>query len=96
MKKLLIFNPEKRLSAEEALRHPYFKEFHEPNDEPCAHKMNFYELEFENYSLDRNILRELILDEVLLYHNENAKHFHEALKNKYPKGILEVIYKRAE
>lgn len=36
--KLLRFNPEKRLSAEEALRHPYLTQFHNPEEEPvCAH-----------------------------------------------------------
>ncbi|XP_075437657.1 mitogen-activated protein kinase 15-like, partial [Ascaphus truei] len=30
LKKLLIFNPDKRLTAEEALQHPYVKRFHSP------------------------------------------------------------------
>lgn len=34
LENLLQFNPEKRLSAEEALRHPYLKQFHNPADEP--------------------------------------------------------------
>ena len=36
MQKLLQFNPEKRLTAEEALRHPYVASFHNPDDEPNA------------------------------------------------------------
>lgn len=28
LKKMLIFNPKNRLTVEEALKHPYFKEFH--------------------------------------------------------------------
>mmetsp|Transcript_32130 Transcript_32130/g.44551 ORF Transcript_32130/g.44551 Transcript_32130/m.44551 type:complete len:375 (+) Transcript_32130:260-1384(+) len=36
--RLLQFNPEKRISAEEALKHPYVAQFHNPNDEPhCDH-----------------------------------------------------------
>ncbi|KAM9235180.1 mitogen-activated protein kinase 15 [Leptosomus discolor] len=35
LKKLLVFNPAKRLTAEEALQHPYVKRFHCPAREPC-------------------------------------------------------------
>ncbi|NXW38108.1 MK15 kinase, partial [Phaetusa simplex] len=34
LKKLLVFNPDKRLTAEEALQHPYVKRFHCPASEP--------------------------------------------------------------
>lgn len=36
MQKLLVFNPNKRLTAEEALNHPYVKDFHNIDDEPSA------------------------------------------------------------
>mmetsp|Transcript_27359 Transcript_27359/g.52085 ORF Transcript_27359/g.52085 Transcript_27359/m.52085 type:complete len:377 (+) Transcript_27359:379-1509(+) len=36
--RLLQFNPMKRITAEEALRHPYVAQFHNPGDEPyCDH-----------------------------------------------------------
>ena len=35
-RRLLQFNPSKRLSAEDALRHPYVAQFHAAHDEPCA------------------------------------------------------------
>ena len=34
IQKLLVFNPNKRLTAEEALRHPYIRRFHNSADEP--------------------------------------------------------------
>ena len=34
MKKLLKFNPSDRLTVEEALKHPYVLEFHNPDKEP--------------------------------------------------------------
>lgn len=37
--KLLQFNPSKRLSAAEALAHPYVAQFHNPDDEPSCSKV---------------------------------------------------------
>lgn len=33
IRKMLIFNPKSRISVEEALRHPYLKDFHIPQEE---------------------------------------------------------------
>ena len=38
LKKLLQFNPIKRPTAEEVLKHPFVKQFHNPEDEPECHK----------------------------------------------------------
>ena len=32
---LLAFNPKERLTAEEALEHPYLREFHDPSEQIC-------------------------------------------------------------
>lgn len=34
--KMLEFNPKKRITAEEALAHPFLSDFHDPEDEPSA------------------------------------------------------------
>ena len=40
LKSLLHFNPGKRLTAEQALRHPYVAQFHNSDDEPiCTRKI---------------------------------------------------------
>lgn len=36
LEKLLSFNPVKRITVEEALRHPYLEPYHDPDDEPTA------------------------------------------------------------
>ena len=36
LNKLLQFNPAKRITAEEALRHPFVSQFHNEDLEPCA------------------------------------------------------------
>jgi mitogen-activated protein kinase 15 len=38
IKNLLHFNPNKRLSAEQALKHPYVAQFHNPDEEPVCTK----------------------------------------------------------
>jgi len=32
-RRMLVFNPKSRLTVEEALSHPYFKDFHNPVEE---------------------------------------------------------------
>ena len=40
LSRLLAFNPDRRLTAEEALRHPFVSQFHSPADEPaCDHEI---------------------------------------------------------
>ena len=40
MKSLLQFNPGKRLTAEQALKHPFVTQFHNPDEEPnCTRKI---------------------------------------------------------
>lgn len=57
MKKLLEYDPTKRISADEALRHPYFKSLHDDNDEPSAKPIDYFDFEFEQYTLKKSILR---------------------------------------
>ena len=41
LRNLLQFNPTKRLTAEQALKHPYIAQFHNPDDEPiCTRKIH--------------------------------------------------------
>jgi serine/threonine protein kinase len=54
---LLTFDPEKRLSAEQALAHPYFVDLHLAEDEPSAEPVNMLDFEFEFYSLTKEQLK---------------------------------------
>lgn len=53
LKHIFVLDPQKRITAKEALGHPYFSALHDSQDEPV-------------YTADRDIPGELILDEVSL------------------------------
>lgn len=62
LERMLVFDPRKRISVDQALAHPYFSSLHDPTDEPtCASPFVF---EFEDTLLDANTIRQLILQEV--------------------------------
>ena len=51
LKKLLTITPENRITVEKALEHPFFAEFHDPDDEPTADPLHPYDFDFELYDL---------------------------------------------
>lgn len=70
LKKMLMIAPESRITVEEALEHPFFDEFHDPDDEPVADALHPYDFDFELYDLNADQLMDLLYDEIMLYHDE--------------------------
>ncbi|XP_075271458.1 mitogen-activated protein kinase 15 isoform X1 [Opisthocomus hoazin] len=71
LKKLLVFNPDKRLTAEEALQHPYVERFHCPAREPSLEYDVILPLGDEiqlSVAEYRNKLYEMILEKKLNSH----------------------------
>ncbi|KAA8498022.1 Extracellular signal-regulated kinase 1 [Porphyridium purpureum] len=68
LNRMLVFDPAKRITVEEALRHPYLAGLHDPDDEP--HCEQTFQFEFENENLTKDQLRALIYDEFFHYHEE--------------------------
>lgn len=60
--KCLEFNPDKRITVEEALAHPYLKAFHDPQDEPAFDKEVNFNFEKSNASLTE--LKRTILEDI--------------------------------
>jgi len=61
LSKLLCFDPARRISCEEALAHPYFQVWHDPNDEPICQQTFDFGFEEED-SIDG--MKALIVQEV--------------------------------
>ncbi|KAJ1978398.1 mitogen activated protein kinase [Dimargaris verticillata] len=66
LEQLLTFNPDKRITAEEALKHPYVRDYHDPEDEPEAPPIPEAFFEFDNYKdqLSTEQLKGMIYEEI--------------------------------
>ena len=64
LKKMLVFNPGQRITADKALEHPYLSQYHDPKEEPVysAEKPLWEELLVSDQSLD--VLRSKLIQEV--------------------------------
>ena len=93
-KKLLTFDPEKRITIEGALAHPYLKNLHYPDDEPTGEPVSRFDFDFELYSLKTPEYKDLIYEEIQLYHDEAAVNNYLKLKAENPDGHLWRRYGR--
>ncbi|CAH7668194.1 kinase-like domain-containing protein [Phakopsora pachyrhizi] len=67
LEKCLTFNPKKRITCEEALRHPYLASYHDPEDEPDSPPLDpsFFHFDNGKEQLTREQLKELIYNEIM-------------------------------
>ncbi|CAL1277724.1 unnamed protein product [Larinioides sclopetarius] len=63
--KMLTFNSHKRITVEDALSHPYFTEYYDPDDEPVAEEP--FKLEMELDDLPKERLKELVFEETVAF-----------------------------
>mmetsp|Transcript_35191 Transcript_35191/g.139823 ORF Transcript_35191/g.139823 Transcript_35191/m.139823 type:complete len:104 (-) Transcript_35191:2704-3015(-) len=64
-KKMLVFNPDKRITVEQALEHPYLAPLHDSEEETVSEAQ--FTFEFDNVNLSKEQLRQLILEEARQY-----------------------------
>ncbi|KAJ9548125.1 hypothetical protein OSB04_020668 [Centaurea solstitialis] len=68
--KMLVFDPSKRISVEDALNHPFLQSLHEINEEPtCSSPFVF---DFEQASLSEEDVKELIWKETLTFNPDDV------------------------
>lgn len=81
LSKLLVFNPDKRMTVEEALDHPYVSDFHKIEEEiECERKVTIPMDDNQKFSLEE--YREKLYDEILKRKMEIRKKLIESIKNK--------------
>eukprot|EP00906_Rhabdomonas_costata_P013892 RCo019914 len=68
LQKMLVFNPEKRQTAEELLAHPYLSALHDASDEPKAPAK--FRWEFDAKPMKEPELRQLFWEEICRFHPE--------------------------
>jgi serine/threonine protein kinase len=92
LKKMLTYDPDERISVADALAHPYLKQLHFPDDEPTTEPVSAFDFDFEKFSLGKDDFKELIYEEIMLYHSDEAAFEYIKNKRKYPEGILHIKY----
>ncbi|RMZ85255.1 hypothetical protein DV738_g157, partial [Chaetothyriales sp. CBS 135597] len=67
LEKLLAFNPVKRITVDEALKHPYLEPYHDPDDEPTADPIpeEFFDFDRNKEQLSKEELKALIWHEIM-------------------------------
>ena len=70
---MLEFDPEKRITIQGALEHPYMSKLHQEDDEPVGSAVSDFDFDFEMYSLKIGEFKQLIYEEALLYHDQSAQ-----------------------
>uniref|UniRef100_A0A0C9SAA1 Mitogen-activated protein kinase n=1 Tax=Wollemia nobilis TaxID=56998 RepID=A0A0C9SAA1_9CONI len=69
IERMLVFDPSKRITVEEALSHPYLASLHDINDEPSCHAP--FNFDFEQPSLTEEHIKELIWKESLNFNPDS-------------------------
>ena len=92
LRKMLLYDPEERITIEDALKHPYMVDLHYPPDEPTTNPVSAFDFDFELYDLSTEETKEHLYEEIMLYHSSKAQKKYIELRKAHPKGILHTIY----
>jgi hypothetical protein len=79
------------------LEHPFLAELFDPENDHMLKQglpITYFDFEFEQYTINQEVLRELLIDEIILTNNEQANQLNSEFKQKFPHGVLEMIYQK--
>ena len=71
---------------------PFLEELYDPeNDDQIieGEPVKYYDFEFEQYTINKDIIRELILDEVIMANSKEARKVNRELREAHKDGVLE-------
>ncbi|CAD8069038.1 unnamed protein product [Paramecium sonneborni] len=91
LRKLLTFDYRQRITVQQALEHPYLAQLHFEADEPSAQLVNQLEFEFEKYEMTREQIKDLLYEEILLYHFPEFQTSYEQKKKAGQSLISHVV-----
>jgi mitogen-activated protein kinase 1/3 len=63
---MITFDPEKRWTVEQCLKHPYFEGLHNPEEEPVCEKA--FDWNWDSFEPTGQVLRTMVYDESLSFH----------------------------
>ena len=72
LQKMLVFDPKRRITVEQALEHPYLASLHDPGVEPASETPEPFEFDFEDEELREDQLREKVWEEMMSFQREAA------------------------
>lgn len=90
---MLTYDPDDRITVEKALEHSYLKQLHYPDDEPTTQPVSAFDFDFEKYSLSKEDFKDLMFEEIMLYHSDEAALAYVQNKEANPAGALHKKYK---
>eukprot|EP00270_Netrium_digitus_P011875 TRINITY_DN3798_c0_g1_i1.p1 TRINITY_DN3798_c0_g1~~TRINITY_DN3798_c0_g1_i1.p1 ORF type:complete len:397 (-),score=56.58 TRINITY_DN3798_c0_g1_i1:368-1558(-) len=67
VERMLVFDPQKRITVEEALAHPYLGHYHRQSDEPVHENPFRYDLSFEQEDYSIAHIRQIIYEQACLF-----------------------------
>ena len=70
------------------MEHPYLEALHCEEDEPSTEMVSAFDFDFEIYDLKAEEFKDLIYEEVMLYHSDQELRSYMENKRKYPEGML--------
>ena len=86
MSKLLTYDPSQRLSASEVMQHPFLADLYDPGQDLLkpGEPISYFDFEFEQYTINNEIIRELLIDEIILTNSAQARKMNDDLRKKFP------------
>lgn len=74
LEKMLDLDPETRISVDDAIRHPYICQYHDPDDEPTAEQ---FDDSFESLSLNAEGWRKRVYQEIVSFKPRSLQQGHD-------------------